>query len=49
MGFNKAETHRRLGITRSTIDSYLEKGAPEHIALACAALAYGLPAWKKVS
>lgn len=46
MKLNKAATSRTLGLSRTTIDNYLERGAPSHIGLACAALAFGLPAWK---
>ncbi len=45
LGFNKAEAARRLGIARNSLAAY-EAGAqtvPIYIALACAALAYGLP------
>jgi len=45
MGFNDSETSRRLGITRKTIAKYKTDGAPLHVALACAALAFGLPPW----
>ncbi|WP_028035871.1 hypothetical protein [Chelativorans sp. J32] len=49
MQFSDAEAARRLGLgSRNTIAKYKVEGAPEYIGLACAALAYGLPAWKKV-
>ncbi|MCF4166348.1 hypothetical protein L2U69_11890 [Zavarzinia compransoris] len=47
MKFNDSEAGRRLGISRTTIIKYKSSGAPEHIALACAALAFGLPAWQR--
>jgi transcriptional regulator with XRE-family HTH domain len=42
---NKSEASRRLGLSRNALESY-EKGErriPLYIALACSALAYGLP------
>lgn len=45
LGLNKSEAARRLGLSRNGYNAY-ETGArriPLYIALACAALAYGLP------
>lgn len=48
MGYNDSEAARKLGLgSRNTITKYKDEGAPEYIGLACAALAYGLPAWEK--
>lgn len=45
MKWNKSAASRELGIGRNTVDRYLEEGAPKHIGYACAAIAFGLPAW----
>lgn len=37
---------RELGCGVNQIAIWSENGAPPYIALACAALAYGLPPWK---
>lgn len=47
MGWNIQRTAIGLGIGRNTVSLYMKDGAPEHIGLACSALAYGLPRWKK--
>jgi transcriptional regulator with XRE-family HTH domain len=47
LGITNAEAARRLGISKNMPAAY-ERGEspiPLYIALACAALAYGLPAW----
>jgi hypothetical protein len=43
--FNKTQAALSLGIARSTLDRYLagEVPIPNYIALACAAIAHGLP------
>lgn len=42
---NKVEASTSLGIARSTLDRYLDGSVriPQSIALACAAIAHGLP------
>jgi DNA-binding XRE family transcriptional regulator len=48
LGFNKTEAAKALGLSRNGYD-YYEAGRsriPLHIALACAAIAHGLPAIK---
>ena len=45
LGFSKSDAARRLGLSRNSIIAY-ETGAspiPLHVALACAAIAHGLP------
>ena len=45
LGLNKSEAARRLGLARNSLEAY-ESGRssiPTYIALACAALAFGLP------
>lgn len=46
MGWSDSEVARRLGLSRNSVAKYRTEGAPEHIGLACAALAFGLPAWR---
>ena len=51
LGINNAEAARRLGISKNMPAAY-ESGSsdiPTYIALACAALAYGLPPWRKAA
>jgi hypothetical protein len=47
MGFSDRETARTLGLSRTTVAKYRAEGAPVHIGYACAALAFGLPAWSR--
>jgi plasmid maintenance system antidote protein VapI len=45
LGFNKVRAAAALGISRNTLDGYLtgKHDIPKTVALACAAIAYGLP------
>lgn len=43
MGWTKKRLAEELEIDRRSVARYEEQGAPRHIALACAALAQGLP------
>lgn len=47
-GFSAREAARHLGCSKDTVAKYKLKGAPVYIGLACAALSFGLPAWRKV-
>lgn len=47
MELNVSKTARRLGLSRNTVAKYQTEGAPDHIAYACAAIAFGLPKWKR--
>lgn len=44
--FTKSQACRELGMARSTLDRYLDGSTdiPHYIALACAAIAQGVPA-----
>lgn len=46
-GWNILKTAAELELGRNTVSRYMREGAPKHIAYACAALAFGLPAWKQ--
>lgn len=49
LGISNLEAARRLGLSKNMPTAY-EQGKrpiPRHVALACAALAYGLPEWSK--
>lgn len=58
MNLSQAKAAEALGVSKPTIENY-ERGRrredgrpveiPKTVALACAALAYGLPAWRKVA
>lgn len=48
MKFRKADAAEALGLGRNTVPRYMEEGAPLYIALACTALAQGMPAWRKI-
>lgn len=43
------ECARQLGCGINQIGIWSEKGAPLYIGYACAALSYGLPAWRKAA
>lgn len=45
MGWYNVRAAKELGVSRNTITRYAKEGAPVHIALACSALAFGLPRW----
>lgn len=45
MGWSGLEAARRLGLSKDTVTKYKRHGAPITVALACAALASGLPPW----
>lgn len=47
-GWSKSETARRLGLSKNMPAKYEsgETDIPLYVALACAALAYGLPPWR---
>lgn len=47
MGYSGLEAARKLGCANNTVVKYRRDGAPDYIGLACAALAFGLPHWKK--
>jgi hypothetical protein len=44
---SERDTAEMLGASRTAIRGWSTKGAPRYIALACAALAYGLPEWRR--
>ena len=45
-GWSARECSRRLGAGVNQIARWQSAGAPPYIALACAALSYGLPPWR---
>jgi transcriptional regulator with XRE-family HTH domain len=45
-GLSDAEIARRLGCARNSIAAWRASGAPLYIALAAAAISYGLPPWR---
>lgn len=47
MNISDAEAARRLDIARNSVAKYRREGAPGYIGLACAALAFGLPTWRR--
>jgi len=47
MKLKKRPAAEALGISRNSVDRYLENGAPRTVALACAAIAFGLPPWSQ--
>jgi len=48
MGWNDSKVAAMLNLSRNTVVKYKAEGAPGYIGYACAALAFGLPAWKAV-
>jgi hypothetical protein len=48
MAWSGLEAARQLDVSKNSITAYKRKGAPLHIALACAALAENLEPWRKV-
>jgi hypothetical protein len=46
MDLSDAEIARRLDCARNSIATWRRRGAPGYIALACAALSFGLPPWR---
>lgn len=46
MGWSDYTAAREFGAARNSIMAWKRRGAPLYIALACAALAFGLPAWR---
>lgn len=46
MKISAAEGARLLGIHANTMTKYKNEGAPQHVALACAALYHRLDPWK---
>lgn len=44
--WSAARCARELSCGKNQIAIWSRRGAPDHIGLACAALAYGLPAWR---
>ncbi len=48
---SEREAARRLGVCRNTVKGYRrgEARIPAHIALACSALAFGLPEWRRAA
>lgn len=45
MGLNDTKAAEQLGCGRNSIRIWRQRGAPRYIALACAALSFGLPPW----
>lgn len=48
MGLNDLAASKALGISRTSVQKYKTEAAPPVIGLACAALAFGLPPWRKL-
>lgn len=47
MGWSDRKCARELGCSQNSIKAWRRNGAPRYIALACAALAFGLPEWRQ--
>lgn len=47
-GWGKTELARRLGCGRNMVAAWQKSAPPLYIGLACAALIYGLPAWRSL-
>jgi transcriptional regulator with XRE-family HTH domain len=48
MKLSERKVAETLQLSRTTVAKYRREGAPVHIGLACAALAFGLPEWRAV-
>lgn len=48
MKMSERKVAEALQLSRTTVAKYRQEGAPVHIGLACAALAFGLPEWRAV-
>ena len=48
MGISGRKAAQQLGTANDTITKYKRDGAPLYIGLACGALAFGLPSWRKI-
>lgn len=46
VGWNVSKTATAFDMSRNTVAKYLREGAPDHVAYACAAIAFGLPKWQ---
>lgn len=47
VGYSDRKAARALGISRSTVKNYRERGGPRYLGLTCSAIAFGLPEWRK--
>jgi hypothetical protein len=47
MGWSDRKCARELGCSQNSVAAWRKAGAPRYIALACAALAFGLPEWRQ--
>lgn len=49
MEFNDSQVARTLDLSRNTVVKYKREGAPAYIGFACAAIAFGLPMWRRAA